>query len=406
MPRYPVKEKTIHGEPCTHQHFMNTVGETIASMEGGGRAADLIPTLGPEWDTAGGHKIISQTLINLCSRNKLKRVEGERGLYVVSNHYRRTGVNQFDEDEKAILRIIRNHGGFCQWSDILEVMGVRPHGSKQDRLDAMADPVYKRVYNTILKSDRIRQDITTQKIGTGVYNLPWEELNNLPMIGYYASLYIHYTYNAVLRANTGIETGPHDWYDEQELFFEQVGAAFKRLRDIRKLSLETLLEDKAIRAALMRFQQVADRPLAVIRGEWKDKVDLEVERLKAAAEINDGRTAHVRREEARAKCEAYTEEQRLLFNTKCGQWLYRKFENGDVGAHCNAPLILYMAVANHFEVCPAALSRGAILSLPDKERLRPGNNRRSAGEQAEAEFRNEQAVEATRLLLATPIEEL
>jgi hypothetical protein len=164
----------------------------------------------------------------------------------------------------------------------------------------------------------------------------------------------------------------HAWYVEQERFFEQVGDAFQRLRKIVKLSLEEFLEIKTVRAAVLSFKSKAQAPMTVIRGEWKDHMDAEIKRLREAAEIDDGRPAYARHDEVQKKIEAYRDEQEQLFETKSHQWLYSKFESGDVGAHCNAPLILYTAIAAHFELCPAALSRGVLFALPDAERRRPG----------------------------------
>lgn len=394
MPRYPTHDKTIHGRQVTQTEFTNTICEAVRRMEVA-RVGDLISAVGAEWDTPERRKLLGQTLSNLAGRGKLKRVAGQRGDYTVTEHYKRTGSDLFDQDEKAILRIIRSHGGFCRFRDIQEAMDVRPHGSKQDRLDIQAEAAYRRIYAVIEKSTRIRQDITSPGYGEGIYNVPWEEMKGLPFVGRFASHYIHYTFDQVLRANTDIPTEKDDWHIEQERFFEQVGAAFTRLREIRNLSLEEFLSISPIRAAVLTFKAKAPKAMLLVRGDWKDRVDVEVARLREAAEVDDGRAAYIRHEELQRRLDAYREEQDRLFESKSHQWLYRKFENGSVAAHCNAPLILYTAIAAHFEVCPAELSRGAIFALPDEERMRPGRNRRSASELAKIESDNEAAIRAT-----------
>jgi hypothetical protein len=396
MPRYPTHEKTVHGKPVTQTEFTNTICEAIRRKTMA-RVGDLIEVVGSEWDTPDNRKLLGQTLSNLTVRKKLKRVEGERGAYAVTDHYKRTGSDLFDQDENAILKIIRSHGGFCRFRDIQEGMDVRPHGSRQDRLDIQAETAYRRIYAIIEGSTRIRQDITSAGYGEGIYNVPWAEMKGLPFVGRYASHYIKYTFDKVLRANTGIETSKDEWYDEQERFFEQVGAAFQRLRTIQKLSLEEFLAIRSIRAAVLTFKQRAVKPLAVIRGEWKARMDVEAARLRESILTReDGRPQYAKEDEARRAVDAYQDEQQQLYEQKSHQWLYRKFENGDVGAHCNAPVILYTAIAEHFEVCAAELSRGAIFALPYEERLRPGRARRSALDLGEIEGANEAAVSATR----------
>lgn len=405
MPAHPTRDKTIHGEPVAHRVFLNTIADAISEMPNGGRAGDLIPVLGPEWDTVEARRLINQSLVNLTNANKLRRVEGERGLYVVSSHWRRTGTNRFDELEKTLLRVIAARGGFARWHEIMEDCDCAVKGSKEQREIIVAGTLYRQINDILSRSTRIRKDITSRAIGHGIYNVPWDEMSRLPIIGRYANRYLWYTTLSIWQQfkSTATETFDKDeWRQERDKFFNNVGWAFMRLRNLANLEVEDVVEQRTIKAALLKMQTSREKPnrdlVRRLEEQIRAEIDVEIEALRA-----DGITAEVQEKVAVLK-EQRDERMRKGLPTK----LYEHFEAGDLGAHCSAPLDLYTSVATFYEVCPAALSRGAILLLPDADKLHRDNYRRyrSVLEEVDAELANERALEETRRLLDAPLDEM
>lgn len=398
MPRHPVVQKTIHGQEVSQTVFLRTVAEAISECEGGATAGDLTSMLGEEWSQPQMRQLLASTLINMAGRGTIRRVEGHKGLYVTTNHFRRAGVNQFDTDEQAILTAIRRRGGFCRLKDIMEDFDVRPAGGPEGQADIKGITEYQRVLRVIMKSDLIRQDIVDPAIGAGIYNVPWSEVAALPLVGRYVVPYIHHTMKEIKLA-VGARVTSREWWDERDAFFSQVGDAFKRLRKMRGLEAQDVVDLKPVRAAVAEFQRKAGPPINEIRHEWMDRMSDTIEAMRTASEISEEGTASERKRKVDHEIAAYRDEQEQLRDTKLGVLLYKRFEKGNPGAHYFAPLILYQAVAEAFEVCPAALSRGVIALLPHTERLRPTRDRRSMDEIIDAELRTEAAIEATRQLL-------
>jgi hypothetical protein len=349
MSRAP-SPKSIHGQSVTQQQFLNAIVETLDGL-GGGRMQDIVKALGAEWDTHEGRQQINQTLVNMSRRGTIRRMEGERGLYEVTTYGRRAGVSVFDRQEKDILDVIRSHGGFCRLRDILEAFDVRPVGA--ERKEVRNDPVYVRIMQVIRRSTVIRQD----HIKRGVYNLPWGETHALPLRGRWAGM----IFESGLYAAKGPNGEPlkrEAWEEERDLFFANVGGAFKVLREGRGLTAEEFAGDPAILASLCELQRQAPNEVAIVRGAWMDRIEIERRKMTEVGKPVDEINAWIERETDRME-PALTRS------------LYSRFEKGAVGAHYHAPLSLYVNAAKFYDVCPVTLSRGIIAGLPPEERLRP-----------------------------------
>lgn len=344
--------KTIHGTSVTQQEFLNTLVEALSAMGGGG-VGDLIPTLGPEWETREGKQRLAQTLCNLVKRGTLRNLDGQRGVYEVTVYGKRAGVSVFDRQEKDILDVIRSHGGFCHLRDILEAFGVRPVGP--DRQDIQNDTLYTRLQQVIRRSTVIRQD----HIERGVYNLPWDQTHALPLRGEWAAMLIKHGW-AMARGAGNEQDNVEDWRGERDAFFQVVGCAFKALREARGLSAEEFAEEVSIRPVLYELIKRAPKEIANITGDWTART--EAQRL---GMIEAGATD--------AEVFDFVTEDSAQMEPSLPRCIYSRFEKGIVGAHFHAPLSLYVKIADFFNVCPASLSRGLIAPIPDSERLRPAH---------------------------------
>jgi hypothetical protein len=69
MPRYAMVDKTVQGVRVSHTQFLNEVVKAVARVEGGARVADLIETLGQEWDPQEQRKFLATTLDNMTRRH-------------------------------------------------------------------------------------------------------------------------------------------------------------------------------------------------------------------------------------------------------------------------------------------------------------------------------------------------
>ena len=384
MPRYPVVEKTIQGKPIAHHLFLSAILDQ-GKHPNGTRVCDLVEAFGPEWNSAAGKKYLATALSNLANRGVIRRDAEERGRYHTTNQGKRNGATKFDADEKSILAVLRQHGGFARFRDIAEAHDVRPHGP--DARDTYIHPVYQRIVNVLRASTIIRNDTLVR----GLYNLPWDELATYPLRGKYAALLIKEMWEEVRRDHGAgdprpiEEMHPHvqSWRFVRDNYFSCVGEAFKLLRMTKGVTIPQMMDDLKVRSALSEFQRVAPMEVQVIRQDWSDRSFLKVEEMKAAGaspgDILD-----------------YREERERELITKLPEWLYKRFERGSLGAHVNAPLSFYIAVAEYFDCCPASLSRGLTVLKPWDERTRVGTVRRPAIEIALHEADNEVALERNR----------
>lgn len=385
MPRYAMVDKTVQGQPVSHTEFLNAVVQAIDRVEGGARVAELVNALGPEWDPQDQRKFLATTLDNLTRRHVLRRAEGKRGLYEVTPHYKRAGVSVFDAEEKAILDVIRTHGGFCRFRDIMEAFGCRVAGPDGD-LTANSG-IHSRLMYVIRKSKLIRQDL----LESGIYNLPWADLAGQPMRGKWAALITKKTYYEQCYT-TKAEIDDNVWRTWRDTLFYNVGAAFKDLRKTHGLSITDLLDDRRVRAAVAEFVRAAPGEIAIIRQDWFDRTGLEVDRMR-----EEGATSNA--------VDDYREQRDSELGLRQPEWLYGRFEKGKLGAHMMAPLGFYQAVAERFDLCPAQLSRGLIALLPpDDVRLRPTRERRSPDEMFDEQLEIE-AMDAARLKMIYGVEE-
>lgn len=377
MPRFPTVEKTIHGKLVTQTVFLNAILALIQNFPDGARAGDIIGDLGEEWMAPDRKRLLASTLINMAKRGTLVQVENEKGLYRATNFARRNGVNNFDGVEKSILSVIREHGGFCRYKDILVAHDVNPVGEEKWRV---SDPIYSRINDVIRKSELIRQDAGER----GVYNLPWDECLTLPLRGYYAALLVKTTWEENRKPGDTADDRKTGWRALRDSLFYNVGLAFRQLRELRGWSVDDLLAHKPVYAAMAELQRRAPNEIAIIRQDVFDRTSVTVEEMRAAG---------ASQEEVEAYREARVEE----LNRRQLEWLYKRFERGELGAHYHAPLAFYTSIAALYDVCPASLSRGVITFKPyDDVRIRPERTRRHVNDiaMARADLESEMEFQA------------
>jgi len=399
-------DKTINGKPVTHTEFLKEVITTIDELgPENAKVANIASKFGEEWCTPAGKKLLSQTLANMLGRGHVALVDGKPGLYRTTANVKRNGVNRFDADEEAILTVIRDHGGFCRFRDIMEAFGMRAVG--EDAKDITFQPLYVRLIEVLRESKRIRQDF----IQRGIYNVPWAEMQGLPVRGLWASMMIKVTWSE-LRQTWDMpatdDEGRPGWYKLREEFFTNVHLAFERLRTTAQMTVDELLDERVMRLAIADFERAAPTVLSVIYDEWRAYTDEEIERRDAAYALAvaqmeaGGGSAHDLSRlqvEHQADIDIYRDARQQELDLKRPIWLYKKFEKGDVTAHCRAPLSLYTAMAEVFGLCPASLSRGMIALLPYEQKVVPRKTRRPQREIEDAQIEVDLAIERTQAWL-------
>lgn len=362
MPRYAQVEKSIHGQPVSQTEFLKAIARAINKHPDGARLADILPDLGPEWDTPERKKLLATTLANMLNRGTIAQVDDERGLYCLSNFARRNGVNDFDSVEQSILAVIREHGGFCRFRDIMIAHNLNPVGEDADIV--RIDPAYKRVLDVISRSQLIRQDAAER----GVYNLPWPEVANLPLLGRWAALLLKTTWEENRERdenNDYVDRDRTSWWKWRDNHYFNVGQAAKLLREAKGWSVDDLLAKKKVYAALAELERKAPVEVNIIRQDVFDRTSVKVAEMKEAGASQD-------------EIDAFKEARLAELNHRQLEWLYKRFERGSTGAHYHAPLVLYNALAEAYGACPAALSRGVPSFLPYADRIRPERTRRHA----------------------------
>lgn len=340
-------EKTIHGRRVSQHTFLIEITQALERL-GSAKVSDLVLEFGPEWNNPVSKRLLTSTLINMEKRGTLRLLE--RGLYAVNTSYLSVhGVSQFDRTEQDILEVIRDRGGFCRWRDLTEAFGVRVRGPDADihRQDSM----HSRLREVISKSTRIRQD----HLKRGVYNIPWEETQKLPLMGRWAAMMIEVGCD-VIRSGIEVEDFETYWREERDMFFINVGRTFKAARELRRWEIARIVRQPAVKKAIEAMLDSNVPEARKVPTMARDAITNAVNSLRAAgasyAEIDELRHS-----------EAAKLDDAMLF------YAYERFEDGELGAHWGATVGFYTAVAEVFELCPAALSRGLLAHYPAKERL-------------------------------------
>ncbi|UTC29786.1 hypothetical protein BAJUN_01560 [Bajunvirus bajun] len=373
MPRYPMVEKYVNGRLVTQRQWRKAVVDAIDAGPPEGSTITMIgERLGPAWVEPVNVPILSHTLQNFKRKGIVECPS--RGVYrVVVN-----AVDVFTDHENAILDSIRKRGGVCRWRDIADDFGVRnkdvpltieQQANESDaawrlRFDAH-EPINFGIRSmlvaTIAESDRIRQDFGVP----GLYNLPYEELHALPMLGSWA-IYMH-------RRAVMLLTPQGERWDEElvgqmtNAHYKRVGAAFRAVRDLKYLDLETLVDDKVFIGILRQMADKSDVAVNDILREQKARIlsrhgiafDSGIIPPEVTEELDDAR-------EAAMNWKSLTIPAGLL----------GAFEDGSPAVHRVAPADFYTEFCQSFVdgPDPVLLSRGILAPGEPEHRIRPDPN--------------------------------
>lgn len=361
--------KTVKGKPVDQDEFKLAIVKAM-QLQGQASMNSLIRDIGLEWDTKENRKILGQTLFNMAKRGTIVRVEGERGLFEVAPSFHRRGVSTFHANEEGVLDVLRSLGGFARFSEIMDAYGLRARGkdvnavrqrrkrAREDR-ETMADLTdlhtevspndtseYQALLRVLVRSKKVRQDYLLP----GWYNLPVDEIRNLPLRGRFAGLIIKAT-----QLDFGVKRG---WMDERDEHFTRVGSVVQAARRARGEGFRDLRD-------FVRIPKVAAALLDLSR---RPRVSRELDSwysAETAARIDEMKAQGVSPEEIGAFRQKRDEE-------KLGDQylvdLMERFEAGGeemygVNAHLNAPVSFYEAIAEALSICPVAMSRG-LLEVP------------------------------------------
>lgn len=366
MPYQQKLDKTIHGRPVTQVQFRRAICEALAEMQGGGAVHDLLPFLGPEWDTPERRKLVSKTLINLARSKVIQRDVHQRGTYTVTPAFGRKGVSVADQHEQSILDSIRRRGGFARFSEIMDDHGLRAHGEdlaelrrrrlrRQAGRDTVDDDmsVYdvsgarQGLLKVLATSELIRQDfITINRYGIattdGYYSLPLDELNKMTLRGRFAGIIAKATHQ-----DLGL---PGSYFAARDAHFSRVGDVYRTAREARGWSVLDMSLKKRVGAAL---RELARNP--VVNRDNRDRY-AGVTRVTEEQMQEDGSN----QEEIRAyrdRRENERDEARGLAD------MLESFEAGGASLHgpnlhLNAQVSFYEALASELGIDPVAATRG------------------------------------------------
>ncbi|WP_312084042.1 hypothetical protein [Brevundimonas sp.] len=373
-------QKTIHGKVVTHDAFKRTIVEAITKMQDGAASmADLLPVVGPEWDTAAGRKLLGKTLVNMASGGPLRRSPDTPGIYTVSPGFKRRGVSVADQIEQSVVDSIRKRGGFAKFAEIMDDHGLRPHGDDLKELrairtrshfgtekpsDAWDRPFdvqnttgYHQIRHVLSTSEKVRQDfVFTGASGPttgGWYNLPMDELNQMVLPGQFAGLIVRATHEDLqLRGSYMVE---------RDNLFSRVGAVFNAARRARRWSREEFVGRKRIAAALLDLAQnpaIARENTSYFQAATESEAEKMVEANAAKADIAAYRET---RRQQRGGVE-------MLVN------MLERFEEGGEGLvgvnmHMCASVSFYKALASELGIDPVGASRGFLQLDPRDARV-------------------------------------
>ncbi|USN15148.1 hypothetical protein KIKIMORA_00010 [Brevundimonas phage vB_BpoS-Kikimora] len=361
--------KTIKGKLVGQDDFKIAIVEAV-QLQGQASMNSLISTIGMEWDTKEKRKILGQTLFNMAKRGTLRRVEGERGLFEVSPGYHRRGVSVFHANEEGVLDVLRSLGGFARFSEIMDAYGLRARGKDVNAIRARRQRArddretdadlrdlhtdvspndtseYQAILRVLVNSKKVRQDYLLR----GWYNLPIDEIRNLPLRGRFAGLVIKAT-----QLDFGVKRG---WMDERDEFFTRVGSVVQAARRARGDGFRDLRDFVRIPKVAAALLDLSRRPrIARELSSWYSaETAAHIEEMKAQGASPEDVGAYRRQREDDELGEQYLVD------------LMKRFEAGGEGmygvnTHLNAPLSFYTAIAEALSICPVAMSRG-LLEVP------------------------------------------
>lgn len=374
----PTLQKIVRGKRVSQREFRR---EVMAAIDAGGEEGRTIEQiadhLGEPWDQRDLRPILSHTLQNFKATGKV--ICPSRGVYVAAV----AAVDIFTDHENSILQVIRDHGGVCRWVDILDAYDVRnigrtrpkravanyPEGvTDHERLlideeierdfqartevfeleNPRASSIPTTLRKVIAQSTRIRQDF----MQIGLYNLPLEELQGLPLLG-------RWLRKATVKTALG-DRPPRDRdelnltrdtiYDMVDQHFARVGAVFLTVVNARGATLADVATDETIRPHLMRLSKDDDLLNQVLLNQR-----IEVLRrhgLDPDAQHYDD-----------AVTDALTNTREALMSAdgdKLPIALMQAFALGEPAFHRAADTAFWVALADAFWLDAAALSRGIV----------------------------------------------
>jgi hypothetical protein len=233
---------------------------------------------------------VRKALRRMLARGVVRKVG--YGRYSLSAEYWERMEPPGDLMRREITDFLSDVGGVAKRSEINRRFGAHPEGEERDAL-------YRRITTTLAEGGNFRQDF-----GHGVWNLPREELEYLPLTGRWAT-------QRLLKVD-----GSTAALERAQVYFNGVGAAFSRARD---RFIEDLVEDPDLRELL---EELGSKCPNLLSRLWTGRnVIGESRKMPHAA-------------------------------------LYAAFESGNFTLHRTAPAAFYRRCAEMFGCDPGPLSRG------------------------------------------------
>lgn len=378
-----ILDKTLFGVSVTQTAFKRAICEALEGMtDGSGKVQDLIAFVGPEWDTAHGRKILAKTLINLAGAGVLKRDPDHRGVYMVSNRFKRSGVSVFDQMEQSILDSIRKRGGMARARDILDDHGLRQHGDElrevkeranrsqhgteedEDSMSTVYDvrktTEFAQMSKVMSESTLIRQDC----LRLGWYNLPIDELNGMTLRGEFAAYMIQATYEEFKKPNRA--------FTERDDFFTRVGGVYNEARRLKGWTMLEFSRRPKVHAALLSLS-THSKVKSLLDRFYSETTAGKVKEMVAAGATPSEVTAY--REDRRNSREGHQFIIDILERfERGGDPLEEGLEPAGVNIHLNTPVSFYEALASELEIDPVMASRGILMLDFRGDKVRPANH--------------------------------
>jgi hypothetical protein len=247
----------------------------------------------------------------------------EHGVYCVSPSCSWRGLDNRDGTEKTIRAFLRQCGGVARTRDILDELVDRRISGPEDH------DYHHRLVRTTLRAG------FCQDFGRGRWNLPSDEMDKIPLLGWVADYNIQCGWPA-----SGAQSGFPTWEAQRTDFFRRVGAAFRMARGERSAADVALHPDAETVLIGMGHKAPSARRDALHALREQVEGELHAEGITDRWAIES---------EARRR-----EDADLPLH------LYDAFERGSVELHLAAPADLYRLFGSILEVCPVRLSRGEV----------------------------------------------
>lgn len=361
MPRYAEVDKWINGKRYPRAQFRRLIVEKIVALQKhldtkGVRARQIAEALGdPAWIEPTNLQLLAQTLANMKTQGVLHLLE--RGVYSANPTTLELGLDQQEQYEIMMGRVLEKEGGFASAKTLLDALGA-----------VRGDGTHTIATRILQANDVIRKDYAIAR--PGLYNLAPERLANLPLLGRWVRL--QFLYGRRILSGDNAAACAEDTETAQRRFFKRIGATFAEAIDLTGADAVQAAEDEPAFAKALKEMAFAFDGWQTLRADALSTYD------KTGAKgiaLRDKGWTYGEIEDARDDASDRWDR----------DWPYAAFDHfldGEPLAHLAAPLSFYTTFADWAGLDAAQLSRGMLIWNGERT-ARIARHEREAGERQE-----------------------